>query len=95
MIGLKMRKIILQLLLMFCMLKMEKYILPAFQNITQMVKNKSFFNDSERGRMTLSCKKVICIIKKKNQFNAFIPWLQKGSLNHIKKYAKIKTFVIL
>ena len=27
---------------MFFMLKMKKYILPTFQNITQSVKNKSF-----------------------------------------------------
>ena len=42
MIVKKMGKIILQLLLMFCMLKKKKYILPAFQTITQIVKNKSF-----------------------------------------------------
>ena len=32
-----------QLLLMFCMLKKKKYILPMFQNITKIVKNKFFF----------------------------------------------------
>ena len=28
---------------MFCMLKMKKYIMPLFQNKTQCVKNKLFF----------------------------------------------------
>ena len=39
----KLKKITLQLLLTFCMLKKEKYILPMFQNIAQIVKNKLFF----------------------------------------------------
>ena len=34
------KKIIQQLLLMFYMLKITKYILPTFENITQSVKNK-------------------------------------------------------
>ena len=29
----------------FCTLKSKKYILLMFQNITQIVKNKLFFND--------------------------------------------------
>ena len=32
-----------KLLLMFCMLKKEKYIFLLFQNITQIVKNKFLF----------------------------------------------------
>ena len=40
MIGKHLRKIIEQLFSMFCMQKMEKYILPMFQNITPIVKNK-------------------------------------------------------
>ena len=32
--GKELGKIIQQLLLMFCMLKKEKYILPTFENIT-------------------------------------------------------------
>ena len=43
MIRKSLRRIIEQLLLMFCMLKRKKYILPMFQNITQIVKNKLFF----------------------------------------------------
>ena len=39
----KLRKIMLQLFLMFCMLKKKKHILFLFQNITQIVKNKLFF----------------------------------------------------
>ena len=31
------------ILLMFCMVKMKKYILLMFQNITQILKNKLFF----------------------------------------------------
>ena len=30
-------------IVLFCMLKKKKYILPVFQNITQIVKNKLFF----------------------------------------------------
>ena len=43
MIGKSLRKINKQLLLMFCMLKRKKYILPMFQNITQIVKVKLLF----------------------------------------------------
>ena len=39
----KLQKIMQQLLLMFYMLKMIKYILPTFQDITQNMKNKLFF----------------------------------------------------
>ena len=34
------RKIVKQLLLMFYILKIKKYILPTFQNTTQSMKNK-------------------------------------------------------
>ena len=37
------RKIIEQLLSMFCMLKKKKYVLLMFQNITQIVESKLFF----------------------------------------------------
>ena len=38
-----------------------------FQNITQIVKNKLFFNDTKWRRMALSCsKKTISIIKSNN-----------------------------
>ena len=43
MIRKKLRKTIKLLLLIFCLLKMRKYILPTFQNITRSAKNKSFF----------------------------------------------------
>ena len=33
---------------MFCILKKKESILPMFQNITQIVKNKLFFNNSKR-----------------------------------------------
>ena len=42
-IGKHFRKIMYQLLLIFCMLKKKKYILPIFQRITQIVKNKLLF----------------------------------------------------
>ena len=42
-------------LLMFCMLKMEKYILLIFENITQIVKNNLFFQRLPWRKMTLSC----------------------------------------
>ena len=41
--GKNVRKIIEQLLLIFFMLKMKKYILAIFENITQIVENKIFF----------------------------------------------------
>ena len=43
MIGKNLRKVIQRLLLMFCTIKKEKYILLMFQKITQIVKNKLFF----------------------------------------------------
>ena len=45
-IGKNFRKIIRQLLLMFCM--PEKNILLMFQNLTQIVKPKYSYNDSKR-----------------------------------------------
>ena len=39
------------------MLKMKKYVLPTFQNITQIVKKSNFLNDSRRRRMALFCSK--------------------------------------
>ena len=39
----KFEESIQRLLLMFCMLKKKKYILPTFQNVTQGVKNKLIF----------------------------------------------------
>ena len=53
---------------MFCMLK-NKNILLMFQDITQIVKKKSYsFNDFKRGKiMALSCcKKAISIIRRNN-----------------------------
>ena len=47
--------------------KKEKYILLMFQNITQIVKNKLFFNNSKWRKMALSCsKKTIRTIKRNN-----------------------------
>ena len=43
MTGKNLGKIIEQLLLMFCILKMKKYIQTMFQKITQNMKNKSLF----------------------------------------------------
>ena len=43
MTGKNLGKIIEQLLLMFCILKMKKYIQTMFQKITQSMKNKSLF----------------------------------------------------
>ena len=43
MTGKKLEKITPQLLLMFCMLKGRKYILPMFQKTTQKMKNKLVF----------------------------------------------------
>ena len=43
MIGKNLRKIMQQLFLMFCAPKRNIYILLMFQNMTQLVKNESFF----------------------------------------------------
>ena len=43
MIGIKMRNLMLELLLILNMLKKKKYVLLTFQKITQTVKNKLFF----------------------------------------------------
>ena len=43
-------KIIYPLLLMFCMLKMKKYILLMFKDITQIEKNKLFFGWLQTGK---------------------------------------------
>ena len=48
-----------RLLLMFCMLKVTKYVLPTFQNMIQIVQNKLFFNDSKRTRLALPCTKKL------------------------------------
>ena len=51
---------------MFCILKKKKYVQHMFQNKTQIVKNKVFFNDSKTRRMAFYCSKtIICIIKRK------------------------------
>ena len=42
-VGRNLRKMFRQLLLMFCMLKKENYILLIFQNITKIKKKKLFF----------------------------------------------------
>ena len=47
-------------LLMFFMLKTKKYTMLMFKNMTQIVENQSFFNDSKWRRMTLSCSEKNC-----------------------------------
>ena len=54
-----MKKRIKRLLLIFCMLKVRKYILPTFQNMIQIVQNKLFFNDSKRRTLALPCTKKL------------------------------------
>ena len=88
-------------------LKKWIYFLPTFQNITQSMKNKSFFFISmtllEERRHYLAVKDF-SIIKRNNikkYLVIFVVWIvfirleQKTNVNHIKKYAKIKIFVML
>ena len=44
---------------MFSMVKNKKYFLLIFQNITQIVKNKQFFNNPRRKKMAFSCSQII------------------------------------
>ena len=45
MIGKNLRELMLELLLMFCMLKNKKCILLMFQNVTQTLNSNYLFND--------------------------------------------------
>ena len=56
MIGKILRKVIQQLLLIFCILKKKKYFQLIIQNITQPVKSNDSLNDFKRKirRMALS-----------------------------------------
>ena len=68
-----------------------------------------FFYDSKQWRMALSCSKIfICVIRRNNTktqwwllsfvvWTVFIPWERKKrtNLNCIKKYVKLKIFVVL
>ena len=81
-----------------------------FLNITQIVKKKLFFNDSKRRKMALSCSKKLLELlggitskkKKKekggfyclNCLHSFRNKLFQTNLNRIKKYVKIKIFVV-
>ena len=56
-----------QYLLLMCYMLTWIYILPTFQNATQIIKANHCFNDSKLRRMASSySKKIICIIKRKN-----------------------------
>ena len=50
MIGKSLGKIIWRLLLMFCLLKVRKYILPTFQNMTQIVRKVNLLMISSKER---------------------------------------------
>ena len=66
MIGKKLRKIIKEQFLNFCMLKKEKYSLPMFQNITQIVKQVILLMiPSGEGRHYLTLKKLSALLKGK------------------------------
>ena len=59
----RLRKIIWQLLLIFCVLKKKKYTLLILQNVTLPIKNKNSINDSKwRKRKITSCSKKIAAL---------------------------------
>ena len=64
MIGEKIRKNNVIIALNVCMLKKKKYILLMFQNITQIMKIKSFFNDSKRKKIHyLAVKQIPALLR--------------------------------
>ena len=57
MIGKRLRKIIRQLLLIFCILKKNKYFQLIFQNINHNTNNSVNDSKSRKRKMALSCSK--------------------------------------
>ena len=78
--------------------KFEKIILTMFQNKTQSMKNKLFFQYSKRRMVALSCNKnVICIITSKHDadfyyLNYLHSFRTKNKLESHKKVCEDKDF---
>ena len=75
-----------------------------FQNISQIIKNKLFFNDSKSRRMVLSCIKKLSALLRGITFkhhgnfyclNCLHSFARKEKVSFIKKYMNIKIFVTL
>ena len=81
---------------MLCMLKKRKYILPTFQNITQITKNTKqifFLNDPKQRRILSYCRKncTTCIIKRNNVKISrfyFIAWIAVSLSQHERESRK-------
>ena len=72
MTGKYLRKIIKQLLLMFCILKKKKYSLLTFPNMAQPTKKIIFLKiPNKKRRLILSYNKSILCIITQNTFNKF------------------------
>ena len=97
----KMRKIMQQMLLIFCMLKKKKYILLMFEVITRIMKKSYSFNDLKRRKMALSCsKKLSALLRGKSSkhygnfyfFNCLHSSRTKNKLESHKKVRECKDF---
>ena len=80
---------------MFCMLKKKKYILLLFENITQIVKNKLFFQKLWHYLAANRLSALLRGITSKNNgdfycLNYLHSFRAKHNSNHIKNYVKIK-----
>ena len=82
------------------MVKEEKYILPIFQNITQIVKKKFSVNDSKQRKVALYYSKALpdllrrIMSKNHGDFEiTFILSRQKKNENLLKKYVKRNIFI--
>ena len=105
MIEKNLRKIIKKLLLIFYMLKKTKYIMPMFQNISQIVKTKLFLmipNGEEwyyfavkrlSALLGVKTSKHDCDFYCLNCFHYFA--IENKHESHKKSYVKIKIFVKL
>ena len=88
------KKITQQLLLIFCILKKNKYFQLIVQIINNPWKKKKFINDSKQIKRSVA-KSAVHIIERNNMGN-FIVWIifilleQKINLSLIKKHVKIK-----
>ena len=100
MIGKRLRKIIRQLLLIFFVLKENKYVQVIFKNINSNCEKQIILsripNEEKEGRRYLTVEKLSAFLNEITSKHRviFIVWIvfilleQKANLNLMKKYAK-------
>ena len=94
MIAKKLRKIIWKVLLMSCMLEKKKYILSTFQNTNQVI---LLMISNGEGWHNIAALLRRLTFKNNSNFTTWIFFIrldQQTYLNHIKRYTKIKSFVL-